>query len=460
MVRNYLENCWTSGFLPQNLRTGVVRHHRALLWNNIGAPLIQTRHHQLNEEEDIYWVTRRSDIFRGGDYRLEHCGEVEAMLDENGLPVPVDDGGILREGWIWVSPFWDPDNPIKVCAYDAQTVEYTERGTDCKSLEAQEDPLCGCGPELQWCWTNKADTMDIVIDSINSQVDIHIREMILQDRSYTELLTSDKVYLNGPLVHFFNHQLNSAVLLDFQSPPFDLSLSPDLAFTNTDTWVETPGVEGTSGILTLPAYLLRFMSNRARANRFNSAFLCDDFIGPEEGLPEAEDEVYMPDLTQRIGCNYCHARLEPMAAYWGRWTESGTSWLDPAIHPAYDPVCAWCGEGNATCAATCKAYYVVDGLSGMELEWLGWLKSYQFLNDRYHPHVEEGPQLIVEKGIASGQVPACVVENGLSGLLGRELLVEDDDLKAELTEVFLSSGLSYRALVRAMVESDAYGRLP
>ena len=131
----------------------IVKLHNGLLWNRLASSTaIQDTDFQLNKKNGVHWVRRRAEIYRGGLDNTEHCGQEEAVLVD-GLPVPVlDENGIVREGYVWVSPYWDPDNPIKVCAYDAQTIA-TSLGRVCQAKGAELDPACGCGPDLKWCFT-------------------------------------------------------------------------------------------------------------------------------------------------------------------------------------------------------------------------------------------------------------------------------------------------------------------
>ena len=63
----------------------------------------------------------------------------------------------------------------------------------------------------------------------------------------------------------------------------------DLRFDESDRWVEIELPEQHAGILTSPAYLLRFQTNRARASRFADAFLCEPFTPPAGGLPASTE---------------------------------------------------------------------------------------------------------------------------------------------------------------------------
>jgi hypothetical protein len=332
-------------------------------------------------------------------------------------------------------------------------------GTDCRSIEGKDDPDCGCGPNLEWCFNSSEDTMERVSDSFGAQVDQHVRAMVTEGKSYLQLFTGEEVYVNGPIVHFYKNQNKSPQNIHLEYPGLDVDLLPELDFNDEDTWVAVPASSGSSGILTLPGYLLRFMTNRSRANRFNTAFLCDEFIGPVGGLPP-DDGVIMPDLTQKNGCNYCHARLEPMAAYWGRWSQQGAEFLDSELFPAYDENCYTCGIENDGCNDRCNDYYVVNSYTEMERDWMGWLTSYQFLQDRYFDNIAIGPSHLVDEGVLSGQLPTCVVSNTVEGLLDRTISQSDLEWTMELQQLFVNSDFSYTELIKAIVTSEQYRRLP
>ena len=90
---------------------------------------------------------------------------------------------------------------------------------------------------------------------------------------------------------------------------------------------------------------------------------------------------------------------------------------------------------------------------------MGWLPAYTFLEERHHANVEVGPKLLVRQSIASGLLPACVAEKAGSRLLGREL-TGGDDVWLDAVTAGLEADWSYRDLVRAVVTSDNYRRVP
>ena len=164
----------------------VVRHHKALLWNNMAGT-------------NFFGNTPR--LYRSGDrwYRLNlairrrgaraPCLDWENEIGEDGRPVEVRDlNGFKDDGWVWRTPYWS-DEPIKVCTFDAMELETSPRGTDCTTSNATVDPDCGCGPNLQWCVGGR--TQDLLNEGFTEDVDRRIRSNILQDRPYTEVLTGN-----------------------------------------------------------------------------------------------------------------------------------------------------------------------------------------------------------------------------------------------------------------------------
>ncbi|MCA9489901.1 MAG: hypothetical protein KC621_08255, partial [Myxococcales bacterium] len=288
----------------------VVRHHRSLLWNNVSNLTLLTNNAYLSSVNGIYWRRNLADEYRGKSE--QHCGDFPATLDVNGRPVgiPTGDGGV-EEGWVEVHPYWDPDpdGVVKICGFDAQTAETSPLGTDCSSLQGLSDPYCGCGPELRTCAISSYHRE--VAYGFGEDVDRRVASMIEQDRSYLDLLTGTRGFVNGPMVHFYKYQSEMPGGARFVELPVDADVLPDLAFTDSDTWVEVDLGPQHAGVLTSPAWLLRFQTNRARANRFYNSFLCQPFQPPDGGIPEAADGSLTLDLTTRDGCKYCHALLEP-----------------------------------------------------------------------------------------------------------------------------------------------------
>lgn len=439
----------------------VVRHHRALLWPNVSDIRLLSNRQRLLYDYDInaYYRYLVAPSYRGGPV---HCGDFEAQWDEDGnLVTTVDEDGYVREGWTWVQPYWDMDNPVRVCAFEAQEDLVSPWGTECDTYDGRYDPYCGCGPNLAWCDTfslghNGDNPNPPVAAGIAGDLEHRVARIIEQDLSYLELLTGRTMFVNGPLVHFYKYQTRVPAHIRFNEVPVDPDILPDLAFEDTDTWVEVELGPEQAGVLTSTAYLMKFQTRRARANRFYTAFLCQPFQPPDGGLMDLDDPDATMDLTQREGCKYCHAILEPAGAHWGRWGEYGAGYLDPVSFPERSEDCAWCAETGESCSAECSNYYVVDPLGSEEEPWVGWLDAYEFTEERHVLHIEEGPSLLVSSGVVDGRLPQCVARNTAGWLLGREVADEEQAWVEQLAADFAAADFDYKVLVREIVTDERY----
>lgn len=84
-------------------------------------------------------------------------------------------------------------------------------------------------------------------------------------------------------------------------------------------WVERG--EQHAGVLTTYAFQVSANGRRAKANRAFEALTCSQFTVPEGILPDPADDN--PDLRHRTYCSACHRTLEPMAAFFRRWPDTG-----------------------------------------------------------------------------------------------------------------------------------------
>jgi len=436
----------------------VVRMHRSLFWNNVEDVDIVDSDSRLSEIDDIWYVDDNPAAVRRG-VNDAHCGDFEAVFDAFGRPVATQLlDGTLEEGWVWVNPYWDPATPIRVCAFDAAELEFTQSGTDCKTRDAEFDPECGCGPELRWCRVNGVE--QVINRGFGEDVDRRVARVLDDDRSYMDLFQDEVGYVSGPIVHFYRHLTGKSDDVDFAPGQVDSARLPELAYTDTDTFVAVDLGSHHAGVLTSPAWLLRFQTNRGRANQFYNSFLCQPFQPPDGGLTGLDDPNPSLDLTQRGGCAYCHALLEPASAYWGRWPEAGAGHLNPEIYPAFDADCEACALNNTQCSERCDDHYLVDPIAAEEFDYIGWLLSYEFLEDRYVDNVEQGPELLVAETITDGRLPRCVATRAAEWLLGRSMADEDQLWIDSLSAHFVASDYRYRELVKKIVTSDNYRRVP
>ena len=435
-----------------------LRHHRKLLWNNIfninfsQAGFRLTRTNQGPVEERLYWRRNRARLFRNGE--SVPCRNEPAEFGPGGAIIQDADG---LEGYVEVTPFWS-DTPIRVCAFDALENRFSDAGNDCSGPGSNQDAGCGCGPELRWCTFGNEDR-DIQ-RSMADALDMVIFDIFRNNRPYTELFTTRQAFVNGPLSFFWRHRTNVSPGLAFEPKPLPLEMIPEKAYDAYDDWQEIELPAQHAGILTRPAFLIRFQTNRARANRFYDAFLCQPFNPPDGGLPVADEEsARTPDLQLRAGCKYCHSLLEPAAAHWGRWAEQGISYLNPLDFPKERADCIACAR-SGNCNRECRNFYITRAFSEEEEASLGQLIAYQFRRDDHVQNVEVGPSLLALGAVASGQLTECTARRAGEWLLGRSL---DDALDEkwieELARQFAFSDYSYRTLVKAIVTDERYRRV-
>jgi hypothetical protein len=315
---------------------------------------------------------------------------------------------------------------------------------------------CGCGAGLKYCVVQSI--VQDVNRAIEEDVDRRIKAVILNDEPYTELFTSRRAYVNGPLVHFYRYQTGFPQDVSLEPAPVDVERLPNLSATAKDTWREIELPTHHAGLLTSPAYLLRFSTNRARADRLFNAFMCSPLIPPAGGLVFNQTRPN-PDLQRRDGCKYCHANLEPTAAFWGRWGELGAGFLDPVKFPPRRSDCEACARTGEQCSEECRRFYVMNALTVEEEPYLGMLKSYQFRQSVHERHVEEGPKLLVINSVVDSRFGDCVSQKIAARLMGRELLEDEADWLRKLAQEFVSSNYSYKSWVKAILKSENYRRV-
>ncbi len=262
-----------------------------------------------------------------------------------------------------------------------------------------------------------------------------------EDRDFREVLLARWTEVNGPLAQFYKFVASSTCCgpgaeIGYLKPEAlvdPMSVPDTLAPVDTQTWlpIADRGPHA-AGILTMPVFLTKYGSRRARANVVYNAFLCKDFVAAKVKLEPSTE----PDLTKRQGCSSCHHTLEPMAAYFTRITESDWTWLPPTTFPLGS--CA-----DKPKSATCTKVY--DPAFGM-------LRSAYASPD----HAEAGPIGLAKEVTSSPEFAPCVVKNIAQSLLGRPLAPEDDGWRQELIKTFVDGGYRVRALVKAIVRSPAY----
>jgi hypothetical protein len=278
-----------------------------------------------------------------------------------------------------------------------------------------------------------------------------IDHILLEDRDFREILTGRYSYVNGPLANFYRSLAPTShptQALTFGYPdPVPLfnpaALPKDLLPQQVADWrkVEDRGPQA-SGIMTMPVFLTKYGSRRARAHVLWNTFACKDFIAGNIQLQPSTE----PNLMIRPGCMTCHATLEPLAAYFTRIQESTWNFLPADKLPIANTKCAAADPTKLSNA--CATFYDPAFTT----------KSSATLRGAYasSDHAEAGPAGMAKELIGTSDFAMCAAENVASSFLGRPLTSDDDTLKAQLAAAFVNGGYKMRALVRALVRSNAY----
>ena len=445
---------WMNGEEEEKFVERVVRFHRQRFWNNnegteIGYYLFNLAY---DSGADIWYNAYKADDIFGRGSQLV-CGDFPATLDASGMPMSISEQwGERDEGWVMVEPYWDPENPVKVCAWDAMESLSSVDGIECNTDEGWGRTDCGCGPNLAFCFYTIFRTE--VAMAFDEDINRRVAELVREDRPYTDLLMGNRVWVNGPIVDFVTYKKNIWMYgTDFHNIPYQPERMPDLEWSDSNIWVEVELGAEQAGVFTSPAFLMRFMSNRARANRFFNEFLCQPFQTPEGGLPVGGESAQTLNLNERDGCKYCHALLEPTAATWGRWVQGGVGYMDPEVYPSYNAACLY-----DTNTRDCR--YYVTATTVEEYPYVGYLEVYKFLEERHHPNVDLGPAWLVDQGIQDGRIQRCVAQKAAEHFLGRELEESEDVWLQQLADDFEASGWNYKFLVKGILQSSSYRRIP
>jgi hypothetical protein len=448
-----LANAW---YATDDFRLTMRRYHEALFWPNVSAVRIQSNDMNLNENTTS--IFRVGNLGRRLRWRGDALGDCNNVLQSNFVAskpgefrpvVTAGAGGVRIEGYRMVRPYWDPSIEVKACAFDAQETAVADDGTACDSSLALSKPECGCGPGLRWCMG--PDSTGRIYASLREQLNLMVDDVTVGDKPYTDLLLSRRIPTNGTLSFWRKNMANtiSNVVLVAGADPLEAYKSPspdflDAAFVSVDR-----GTDLHSGVLTTPAYLVRFMTDRARANRFRQDFECASFEPPQELVSEPGCVETGTDLTKRCNCQYCHVTLEPLAAHWGQFAEAGTQLMsDLTKFPRLKSSCV--GSSNSTC----RRFYVTNPTADNP----GALLPYQYASrpDGTAEALAKGPRARATVIINNGVFAKCTTKKMFTYLMKREpALSESIDLDT-IASGFKTNGYSLKWLMQQLVSRSDY----
>lgn len=436
-------------------------YHDTLFWPNVSDARLVTGDLALYERAGgvYYTVLGRGRRYRGGDdvtgcspdrEQTEFDPRYPGQFRPINVPeVPDAEGKMVRqEGYRLVHPYWDPASTIKVCAYDAQETP-AAGGVQCSERGATAQVACGCGPNLKWCFG--PNIVRQVTDSLREELGRAIDDVTVYGRPYTDLVLSRREHIDGRIA-FWKKNLapmtNLRITANTPEPSEPLPANPDW----NAPWSVIDRGPLHAGLLTLPAYLLKFQTNRGRANRFRIAFMNEHFVPPADATPQAGCSTDAADLTKRCVCQYCHAKLEPMASAFGRLSEAGSAPLAATVFPKTKASCV------GSRADECTRYYVTRADSPRA----GWLASYEFEADHaeYADRIENGPTTLAKSIIENGTFARASIQHLFVELVKREIRADGEgderELLATLQADFVQSGHAFTPLVKRIVSLPQY----
>jgi hypothetical protein len=420
----------------------------------------------LDASGHVIAFTRREGAPAGAFERLDRC--TLALSLRNGVAgnYSVPRGCILREGHVMAkAPFWDSSGAATVaaCAIEAQDrAQNPATLSSCEGGNFLDDRSCGCGEAFRRCEAgDKSVVFDRRVEAINEEPVLLADSVLRNDEDYFHILTTRRSFINGVLASLYRQRQATGALAI--TPPLALEAVPDLPFTAPfDDWVEYVRGENASGVLTTPAWLYRFPTQRARVAQFYEAFLCTSFSPPADAVsPDPEDLCNRENnLAKRCGCNYCHATIEPTGAHWGRFGERNAQYLDSEAFPKFDAKCRDCAlSGNTNCDGEC-GNYVMQAYDGDGANSLGMLKTYLYRTQDDEANISAGPRLLVQRMLQTGDLERCAVTRMWQTFLGRPMTSEEKGLYLDrLVQDFVDDGHNLKLLIQRVVTTDAYRRI-
>ncbi len=263
--------------------------------------------------------------------------------------------------------------------------------------------------------------------AVNEEAVNLVRYVVMTDRSFTEVLTSDVTIVHEPLFRKFAY--GGSPLLEWVEPqPVDLAAGTTMA-RYTDG-------RPASGLLGSFSFWTRFESGianaqRARANALSRALLCEDYLDRPIDFPEdipLTDSTLIAQAIKTVdACQACHATLDPLASHlWGLYTFSADKKLQWSSYEyERDNEAVWKETTGAP-----PGYFGAPSSNG-----IGALAS-AMAND---------PRFV-----------SCSVRRVYEAFLGRPAVLADEGQVELHREVFVDSGLSMRSLVRSLLSDPAY----
>ncbi|HND09130.1 MAG TPA: DUF1585 domain-containing protein [Pseudomonadota bacterium] len=370
---------------------------------------------------------------------------------------------------------------VRVCKEEAGIAQSAAMDTqptmmlDCRTgYGVANSQGCGCGPGLEMCmpaatfiasqprptFISSRNTLLGVDDPTDAQQfeyrtwqslwvaqepQVFLYNLFLGDRDFREVVSAKYTYVNGPLAQFYKLSSRSN-WNDRDLGPTSLP-SPDAMPQNFPPhnlleWRKVDAGPSAAGILTMPLFLFKYGTRRARAHAVYNMFLCRDFVAPAGlQLPPSKE----PNLMKREGCAACHQTLEPLSSYFARWVENDWSFLDPKQYPVQNPACK---QVSGNIPANCTGRY--DNV--FSTPTAGMLRGAYGSPD----NADAMAQGLGDYLVGRADFAPCVAQNMAESFLGRSLGAEDSQLRDALTQTLVDGKYRVKPLVKALLTSQQY----
>lgn len=466
-------------------------YHRSIYFPVIGGTNGALRDNDMTLKEqtigggEVAWAsisTARRKKYRGGDgshvCQNKPQTEIQPTYKPGDVPTcpPAGSdaaGEFCREGYTTIKPYWDPATSIRVCAFEAQdakTYNVPSKGDfPCNTDVAQAQITCGCGPSLDYCMKSTSDLDNEIRAAWQEQFLLMVDEVIMGGERYEWLFTTKDVFTNGVLDHYYKHLAEASGT----SRVYNAPSTSDYPLPDDPDWLDKSfrrekrtGIH--SGILTLPAFTLRYQTNRGRANKVYQALMGKYFIPPDPKDSMCETEG--TDLTKRCVCRKCHETLEPLAAYFGAITEAGSALVNdlPAEHPTVTACKAIFPPASST--SWCNRFYIETKV-GDESVWRQRALEFMDTHPEVKEHYDAGPGALF--AVAAAKTPEgepglfwqASVRQMFEYLMKREMDLDpsspenEREILVDLATMLESTG-DFKALVKQIVTLPAYRRMP
>lgn len=402
------------------------------------------------------------------------------------------------DGWVWMEHYWSNGVAIRTCALESQEREQGllehPNGEDgvqsCAAVRRDQgfgwaDPSCGCGPQGVYCQPSQREyrtsdetrTEARLRNAIEQEPLQIIRSVVAGDEDYLSILTTRRSFVNGPLALAWEHQWRvllgeGRIRID---PPSESNPLWGGVDYESEEWAEYERDERHSGILTTLEFLVRFPTARSRVAQFRRVFACSNEF---DYAPSPDPADTNPDIAERSGCGSCHSRLEEDGMWFGRYPDRNGIYLSESEFPIVNDECRVCAlgderftdpesrnsqlykcgpdfGGSEELVDLCETRYAHWGNFGTREEsYAGHLWPTIYRDPALYGRINEGARGMVDAELARGDaLQTCAAENAWERLVRRPATRGEIE---RLTSQFEDAGRGYRALVRAVVTSEAY----